>query len=297
MSTPLETQTSLSDRTGMKNTTGVLLFEHTMFACYIDDSADAQQKTIYSVAGFVAESAEWFDVSRYWSRRLESEGLDYFRTYECVNLEGEFRRKLVDRHGLTTARVIADAVLADLKQIVATSNLYAFCMGVLMDDYRQVSSEPDGEIVLNKDPYVFAHQMFIGIVLGEVRKFPYRQIVAFHYDEHSKAGMFQRSWEGYKECNPNWAESAGVLEPLDDKRNVPVQVADLLAHTTTRMFQQWRHEPEAAVARMKGWLKGNLMRVPYTNAEFLRTLVAGNVERLRAKGAKGGLVVPVEVSG
>jgi hypothetical protein len=62
-------------------------------------------------------------------------------------------------------------VLRDLKQLVATSNLYAFCMGVLMDDYRQVSSEPDGEIVLNKDPYVFAHQMFVGIILSEVQKF------------------------------------------------------------------------------------------------------------------------------
>lgn len=263
-----------------------------MLACYIDDSADAKQKVIYSVAGFVADSAVWFDVERYWSMRLNREGLDYFRTWECVNLKGEFQRKLVDRHGLTTARVIADAVLRDLKQLIATSNLYAYCMGVLMDDYRQCSSESDGEIVLNKDPYVFAHQMFIGIVLSEVQKFPYREIIAFHYDEHSKAGMLQKSWDGYKECNPNWARSAGILEPLDDKKNVPVQVADLLAHTTTRMFQQWRNDPDVAVAGLKDWLKGNLMRVPYTNAKFLRTLIAGNVERLRAKGAKGGLIVP-----
>jgi hypothetical protein len=265
-----------------------------MLACYIDDSADAQQKTVYSVAGFVADTAEWFDVSRYWSMRLEREGLDYFRTWECVNLEGEFQSKLVDRHGLTTARVIADAVLRDLKQLVATSKLYAFCMGVLMDDYRQVVNEPDGAIVLNKDPYVFAHQMFIGIILGEVQKFPYRQIMAFHYDEHSKAALFQKSWDGYKECNPNWANSAGILEPLDDKTNVPIQIADLLAHTTTRMFLQWRSEPEAAVSNLKSWLKGNLMRVPYTTADFLRTLVAGNVERMRAKGVKGGLIIPDE---
>jgi len=51
-----------------------------MLACYIDDSADAQQKTVYSVAGFVADSTVWFDVERYWSMRLKSEGLDYFRT-------------------------------------------------------------------------------------------------------------------------------------------------------------------------------------------------------------------------
>ena len=267
-----------------------------MLACYIDDSADAQQKTVYSVAGFVADSTVWFDVERYWSMRLKSEGLDYFRTWECVNLEGEFQRKLVDRHGLTTARVIADAVLCDLKELVAASNLYAFCMGVLMNDYRQVVGEPDGGIVLNKDPYVFGHQMFMGIILSEMDKFPGREIIAFHYDEHSKANLLQNSWDGYKECNPNWAKSAGILEPLDDKRCVPIQVADLLAHTTTRMFLHWRNDPEAAVANLKGWLGSNLIRVPYTNAEFLRDIVAGNVQRFRAVGAKGGLLVPQQGS-
>jgi hypothetical protein len=263
-----------------------------MLACCIDDSADANRKIVYSVAGFVADSAKLFDVERYWNMRLEREGLDYFRTYECVNLEGEFQRKLVDRHGLTTARVIADAVLHDLQQLVATSDLYAYCFGVLMDDYRQVSNEPDGRIVLNSDPYIFAHQMFIGLVLDEVHTFPRREIVAFQYDEHSKASLLKNSWEGYKECNPNWGKSAGILEPADDKKSVPIQIADLLAHTTTRMFLQWQDEPEAAIAKMKEWLKGNLMRIPYANAEFLRLLVAGNVDRFKSLGAKGGLILP-----
>jgi hypothetical protein len=165
-------------------------------------------------------------------------------------------------------------------------------MGVLMDDYRQVVSGPDGGIVLNKDPYIFAHQMFMGIILSEMDKFPGREIIAFHYDEHSRASLLQNSWDGYKKCNPNWAKSAGILEPRDDKKCVPIQVADLLAHTTTRMFRQWRDDPDAAVASLKGWLKSNLMRVPYANAEFLRLLVAGNVERFRAMGAKGGLLLP-----
>src|SRR5260370_12965050 len=36
--------------------------------------------------------------------------------------------------------------------------------------------------------------------------------------------------------------------------------------------------PEAAVTNLKSWLKGNLMRVPYTNSRFLRNIVAGNVK-------------------
>ncbi len=136
-----------------------------MLACYIDDSADADRKKVFSVAGFVGDSSEWFDVERYWSRALEREGIDYFRTYECLNLEGEFRHKLVDKHGLTVARVIADALLAELKQIVSTSDIYAYSLAVLMEDYRQVLSEPDGALVLDPDPYIGSHYQLISLVL------------------------------------------------------------------------------------------------------------------------------------
>jgi hypothetical protein len=260
----------------------------------MDDSADAKQKTVFSVSGFIGDSAKWFDVERYWNRRLQSEGLAYFRTYDCVHLEGEFKTKLVDRYGLTTARVIANAVLLDLKQIVATSELFAYCFGVWMDDYRLVASEPDGEIVLNKDPYVFAHLQAIGLVLDEVYRFPRQEIVAFQYDLHSKAELLQTGWPRFQECNPNFAKSAGTLAPVDDKNTVPIQVADLLAHTTTRTFKQLPDDPEGAQLRLKGWLTRNLMRVAYADATYLRKLVAANVKRARALGAKGGLLYAVE---
>lgn len=256
---------------------------------YIDDSADAQRKTVFSVAGFIGKPDEWFEVQRAWGKVLDREGLDYFRTYECINLEGEFRKKLVDRYGLTTARVIANAVLNDLKKIVAKSPIYAYCLGVLMPDYRQVSSEPDGAIVLNKDPYIYAHHELIGGILDEVHKFPGREYVAFLYDEHSKAQLLQDSWTSFKNNNPNWATSAGTLAPLDDKIHIPIQVADLLAHTTTRVFEQFQDDPEAAKAKLKDWLKDNLMQIAYANADYLRLMVSHNVEMVKALGGKSGM--------
>jgi Protein of unknown function (DUF3800) len=256
---------------------------------YIDDSADHKRKTVFSVAGFVGEGEDWFDVERFWNARLEREGLDYFRTYDCVNLENHFRERLVDRHGLNTARVIADAVLSDLKQLVATSNLYAYCLGVLMDDYRLVASEPDGQIVLNEDPYIFAHHLLMGLVLDDVNAFPRREIIAFMYDNHSKAALLQDSWAGFQEQNPNWAHSAGTLAPLDDKTNAAIQVADLIAHSTTRFFLEFPNDPEAK-AKLKGWLKGNLQRVVYVDARWLRELVAENIDRFRALGAKAAMI-------
>ena len=150
-----------------------------MFGCYLDDSADHGRKTVFSVGGFVADSEKWFEFERHWERALKQAGVDYFRTYDCTNLQGEFQKKLVDVHGLTTARVIADALLADLKQIIATSDLFGFCLAVLMDDYRQVASEPDGAIVLNSDPYVYAHYQLIGLVLDDFLKHQRFEVCAF----------------------------------------------------------------------------------------------------------------------
>jgi len=260
-----------------------------MFGCYIDDSADHGRKTVFSVGGFVGDSEKWFDVERHWERALKQAGVDYFRTYDCVNLQGEFQKKLVDVHGLTTARVIADALLKDLKQIVATSDIYAFCTAILMEDYRQVLSEPDGAIVLNPDPYVYGHYQFIGLVLDHFLKFEGHEICAFLYDESSRAALMQSGWEGYKNENPNWAKHAGTLAPMDDKRCVPIQVADLLAYTTTMVYASSTSIEEIKIRGeryLRAWLKGHLIRVTYCDVAYLRALVAANLERVKAHKAK-----------
>ncbi len=264
-----------------------------MLGCYMDDSGDHGRKTVFSVGGFVGEPEPWFDVERYWRRALKHAGVDYFRTYECVNLEGEFRKKLVDVHGLTTARVIADALLAELKQIVATSNIYAFSLAVLMEDYRQVLSEPDGAIVLNPDPFVYSHYQFIGLVLAEFLKFKHFDVCAFLYDETSKAGLMQAGWEGYKKANPNWAQHAGTIAPLDDKAHIPIQVADLLAYTTTKVYASASVEEakDRGAQYLKSWLKGHLIRAVYGDAGYLQALVAANIDRVKAEKAKNPNIV------
>ncbi len=259
-----------------------------MFGCYIDDSADHGRKTVLSVAGFVGDSETWFDIERHWGRALKGAGVDYFRSYECINLEGEFQRKLVDVHGLTTARVIADALLADLKQIVATSDIYAFSTAVLMEDYRQVLSEPDGAIVLNRDPFIYAHYQLIGLVLDEFLKYPRFEVCAFGYDESSKAALMQSGWEGFKKENPNWGKHAATLFPVDDKRCIPIQTADLLAYTTTKVYASVTVEQakEHGEKYLKSWLNKHIIRVTYCDAEYLRRIVAANLERVKAHKIK-----------
>jgi len=169
----------------------------------------------------------------------------------------------------------------DLKQIVATSDIYALCTAVLMEDYRQVLCEPDGAIVLNPDPYVYGHYQFIGTVLDQFLKFERFEGCAFLYDESSKAALMQAGWEGYKIQNPNWARHAGTFEPLDDKVHVPIQVADLLAYTTTKVYASASVEEAKTRGEqyLKSWLKENLIRVTYCNATYLRASSQLTIER------------------
>jgi hypothetical protein len=256
-----------------------------VLACSIDDSADAYKKIVFSVAGFVGYPEDWRALEGEWRKRLDREGLDYFRTYDCLNLDGEFQKKLVDVHGLTTARVIADALFRDLKSLIAKSDVFGFSLGVLMADYNLVLSERKGAVVLHKDPYLIAHHQLIGLVLDYVSgrgKGRNHEIVAFLYDEHSKAQMLQNSWVSFKNSNPNWAKHAATLAPQDDKTHIPIQVADLLAHKTTKVYEEQPRDSNAAQKRLKDWLGRHLSVAAYMDAPYIRRLVNGNYDRVKA---------------
>jgi hypothetical protein len=247
----------------------------------MDDSADGKRAVVFSVAGFLGQTAPWFELERLWEARLKRDGIAYFRMTEYINWQGEFR-KLADKYGLTTARVIADALVRDLKQLIRdTPTLGGFSLGVLMPDFRQVISELK-RVPFDKDPYVFAHQQLIGLMAEKVHESKHPDIVACTYDEHSKAKELQNSWVDFKEANPTVAQYLGTLAPLDDKVNASIQIADLLAHTTTAAFVSRHKDPAAGIAELQEWLP-SLVAVAYVNREYLRALLAFNARKKRSK--------------
>ena len=57
-------------------------------------------------AGWIGERGDWLDFCRRWNRRLEQEGISYFKTSEYKMLKGEFQkfRKFPIPEGRTAAR-------------------------------------------------------------------------------------------------------------------------------------------------------------------------------------------------
>jgi hypothetical protein len=72
------------------------------------------------------------------------------------------------------------------------------------------------------------------------------------------------------------------LAPLDDKQHIPIQVADLLAYATTKVYEKVPSggPPDriAAHRELKQRLCDNLVMGRYCNANYLRKVVAANAE-------------------
>jgi len=147
-----------------------------------------------------------------------------------------------------------------------------------MDDWREVVTEINSEKLMD-DPYVYAHYELMALVAEEASQMRIPDVVAYTYDEHSKGHLLQQGWSDFKKRNPIYAEYMGSLGPLDDKRFPCIQIADLMAHTTTSAFVAHRTDPEKGKTILKAWLK-ELRIVAVMNKDYLRKLFAHNANLL-----------------
>jgi len=247
----------------------------------MDDSADGERKKVFVVAGFLGQSEVWFEAERHWKKRVEREGLDYFRATDCHNLRGEFL-KLVTNYGIDDARRIRDALLADLKLIVKAANLLAFCLFGPLPAYEKVRSDPYGPYVFEADPYLRAHQLLIYHVAAEVcERLSPPEPIAFLFDEHNKAAALQGKWAELKKNAPIAAQCMGTLAPLDDQNSPAIQMADLIANTAKNAFETRLDDPGSGLAELREWTS-NLQWVAQWDEDYLRELMDASIDAATA---------------
>lgn len=256
-----------------------------MLAFHMDDSADSQRRKVFVVAGLLGHYEEWFEAERHWQMRLDKSEIDYFRSSNYVRLAGGGFEKLVRKLGPKKARVIADDLFDDLKLILKASGLVVGALGVLMQDYKRVLGEPNGSKVLQADPFVHAHQQVIckiASIACESRDQPY---IAFSYDQTNKAAALQGAWDVFKERNPMAAECMGTLAPLDDRKFPCIQMADMIANATKRMFEKKidsgtplkRIRDQVELEAMSEWAE-RIGWIGYWDEKYLRLMVRENLK-------------------
>ena len=247
-----------------------------MLAFYMDESADQRQERIFSVSGVLADMDLWCEFDGEWRARLKHDEVQYFRTSDYFAMEGEFR-KMADRYGLTNARVLANALFADLKAILKSYDVHFFCLGCPIATLQEVRREPRPWIVLNSDPYVMAHEELIYRTARMVRESSQPEPIAFIFDENDKGEAFSDiGWAEFKSniYPRSIAQCMTTLAPLDDKKFPALQAADLIAHTARRAFEKQltTHSIKYGdLYDMAEW-RDELAYMAMYNAEYLREL-------------------------
>jgi hypothetical protein len=244
-----------------------------LLAFYADDSADEKRQRVFVVAGFMGDTREWFEVERRWNARLKRDGLNYFRASEHNSLTGEFR-KLVTAHGAPKARKMATELLADLKVIIKSRQLYAFCFMGPLAIYREVRAREFGDRCLREDPYIEGHEQIIFNVAKSAGKGRAKQPIAFVFDEHSKATQLIAGWADLKSRLPATAPWIGSAMVMDDKNCAPIQAADLIANVAKRAFEKMLDGNKFEMDEWRekvGW-------AGYWNEEYLTALVETSVD-------------------
>jgi hypothetical protein len=239
----------------------------------MDDSADEKRQKVFVVAGFVADTREWFEVERLWNSRLERDGLRYFRASEHNSLTGEFRN-LVTLHGPSKAREIATEVFTDLKAIIKSHELWAFCFMGPLEIYHEVRAREFGDRCLRKDPYIEGHEQIIFNVAKSAGRARVKQPIAFVFDEHCKAGQIIAGWADLKARLPATAPWIGSASVMDDKSCAPIQTADLIANVAKRAFEKML---DGAKFEMEEW-RERVVWAGYWNEEYLTALVETSVD-------------------
>jgi len=104
----------------------------------LDESVDRLQRHAYVVAALLTSQQNWSSIERAWKKRLEKDGLTYFKTSEYRGLNGEFSRfKNEELYPKPTGRKAAREILNDLKLILKSEDLVGLGLAINLQDYRK----------------------------------------------------------------------------------------------------------------------------------------------------------------
>jgi len=225
-----------------------------MIGSYLDDSVDPKQKGIFAVGGLLGRCRPIFEIDRKWERlRQRPEiGVDYFKASECQRGSKQFAKFVANPQAITAAeRVRLDRIWDQFLDVVLgdpEEHVIMFGIGVVLDDFYQVTREAKARAILGETPYWFAYQAAMIEAAFATKKVGQGDAVAIICDkdeEHSKDA--QDVYSAVKEKNPNAARHMGAFDMQEDKSCHPLQAADACVYEIRRALHvslgRWKNSP------------------------------------------------------
>jgi hypothetical protein len=247
----------------------------------LDESTDRYQKYAYVVAGLLTSQQNWSSIERAWKKRLEKDGLTYFKTSEYRGLKGEFLRfKNEELYPKPTGRKAAREILNDLKLILKSEDIVGLGLAINLQDYRKARRSSKVRKFLPTDPYQLAYEIAMVAIAMHIGHGPYPQVVAFLCDQHSKATRLQEGYESLQKANPTAANYMGSLTVADDKKWAAIQLSDLVASICKDYFVKYFNgtisDQISALQDLRAEV-GNHISLFFIDELAIKRIVAGNM--------------------
>jgi hypothetical protein len=224
-----------------------------VYEAFIDDSKDRHSEKVLVSGIFVGDKDRWGWLRTHWNRRLEDEGMKYFKASEYYGLRGEFQKFRSESYPEPKGREAATRVFDDLEQIIRQANIMSLGVVIPVQDYNEVMAMPEAQGKIPSRPYDLALNSCFFETVKAVNQSPGKHMVAFVHDDDERFPHYQELYREFRKKNPKTAKQMGGFIPLNDKEHPPLQAADLAANVTCNYAKQWLEDrTEASLQRLKG---------------------------------------------
>lgn len=200
-----------------------------LYECYLDDSKDGRQEVAYVCAGFYGKQYAWEKFEIAWQSQLAREGIEYFKTKECVHLTGQFAkfRKFPAPHGKEAAGQVRER----LRQLLLNfKGIHKVGVAVPVEDYKVVMAYQSADLVFGS--HGIYHRAFELTLLRAVRLTckSAKDAIAFSHDDGDDYADLLEIYRSFKKSNHQTAPFMKGFMSLDDKDWGSIQAADLIAN-------------------------------------------------------------------
>jgi Protein of unknown function (DUF3800) len=213
-----------------------------LYHAYIDDSADRDRERVIVAGAIIGDKQRWDFFNKRWRERLKQDGLEYFKSSQCDNLNKEFK-KFLKEFGMEEGRKRAALVRDDLDKIIHASQLMVLgvALSVPFHKVMREDSAKFGEIPAV--PYRLAFQQLLAECAKAMILMGRGNIVTFGHDNGNDFAALHEIYLEFKKSNRRYQRVMADFVPLDDKLHPPVQAADVAAWVTRKYAEAYAANP------------------------------------------------------
>lgn len=202
----------------------------------MDESVDGLAREIFAVGALIGSEVKWEWLHDEWNKILSREGLKYFRTADCVGVDGEFLRYRANPDVITDSeRAIALGIRNELIDIIIGSRLSGVGVAVDLAAYSRIVDTSAKKEAFGNTPYYHCYLKAVTLVGDVFKNHLPKDFTAFGFDEHEQfAEYLVKVYSVFKQKNPDISPYLTTLAPFDDRVFIPIQAADLVASAVRR---------------------------------------------------------------